>query len=276
MYTACLISAWLVFGVIVAGNGNIAVVQDPAGSRGAPPVKRNVQISLDVDAGVLIENWEGKRLGVDFKTGKALDEIAGARVITHETSSTFVLPFDKSGKFYQLSIDVKSECTANLSMTGPGFVTGFHNLSLRPREIQKLGLASNGAALTFTSSRAGSGPQIFLTAQSARDQPSYRFEVTAASLDTGKTVSVSTDMIAGRLLFNADDTNKVQFSVMMRRTNPGGIRGTYQHHDISFARTNRYAMKFNSWDGKGELCFYDLCDGCEKEPCTKLKNESLK
>ena len=68
---------------------------------------------------------------------------------------------------------------------------------------------------------------------------------------------------------------KDSFTVKMRRTNPGGTRDTYTQQDISFNKTNSYAMDFGQWDGKGDMCFYDWCDSCEKRQCTKLKNESI-
>jgi hypothetical protein len=248
----------------------------PPSKPGEPQAARTVQLSLDVDADVLIENADGKRLGLDFKTKKFVEEIPGARMITRDASSTFVLPFDKSGKLYLVSISSRStaQTAADLSMTGPGFVVGFRELALKAGVIQKVSISSNGSELSFTATQDGPTPQLFLTTQSGRDKPSFRFEVVASLLSNGKTIRVNLDLEKGRLYFKTDDSKKGAFSVMMRRTNPGGGRETYKHQNISFARDNGYAMDFGPWDGKGEICFYDRCDGSEAVPCTKLANES--
>src|SRR6266851_2681031 len=84
-------------------------------------VAKTVQIFLDADADVLVENSDGKRIGLDFKSRKFVNEIPDARVISQETSATYVLPFDKSGKPYLVTVSGKSaaKVDADLSMTGP-------------------------------------------------------------------------------------------------------------------------------------------------------------
>src|SRR5947208_3186709 len=101
---------------------------------------KTVQILLDADADLLIENSDGKRLGLDFQSKKFVNEIPEARVIDREGSSTFVLPFDKSGKPYKVTVSGKSTSNVNadLSMTGPGFVVGFRGLGLMSGQVQKL------------------------------------------------------------------------------------------------------------------------------------------
>ena len=94
-------------------------------------------------------------------------------------------------------------------------------------------------------------------------------------LAAGKTITVDLDTDKGRLYFKSDDVKKDGFTVMMRRTNPGGARDMFAHQNISFGKANSYAMDFGQWDGKGEMCFYEWCDSCEKRQCTKLKNESM-
>src|SRR5438105_2486394 len=217
---------------------------------------RTVQILLDVDADLLIENSDGKRTGLDFKSGKFVDEIPGARVISGEASSTYVLPLDKSGKPYKLSVSGKSSTPviADLSMTGPGFVIGFRGLGLVSGQVQKLSMASNG--LSFTANQDGPSPQFFLTTQSGRGKPSYRFEVTSSLLIAGKTFTLDLNADKGWLYFKTDDAQKDSFAVMMRRTNPGGTRDVFTHKDISFSAKNSYAMDFGQWDGKSALCFY--------------------
>jgi len=236
-----------------------------------------VQISIDTVADVLIENSDGKRIGFDFSTKSFVNEIPGARNIDRETSATFVLPSDKAEKVYKLAVSGKSgsALTAILSIAGPGFINGFRSLPMPPGQIQRMSVSSDGTALSLTASQDGSTPQLYFTNQSGRDKPSYRFEVSARTLSPGKTISVKLDLAGGRLSFNSDDPRKTGFSVMMRRTKPGGARETYNHQDVSFGRANNYALDFGNWDGKGDGCFYEKCSDCSESQCTKLKNEYL-
>jgi len=237
---------------------------------------KTVQISLNVDADVLIENSEGKRVGLDFQSRKVVNEIHEARVVSGESSSTFVLPFDKSGKLYKVTVSGKSstKADADLSMSGPVFVVGFRSVPLTSGQIQTVTIGSNGLHLSLTANQDGPTPQLFMTAQSGRGKPSYRFEVASSLLKTGKTITVDLDTDKGRLYFKTDDAMTDSFTVKMRRTNPAGPRDMFTHQDISFGRMNSYAMDFGQWDGKGDICFYEVCDSCKANQCTKFKNES--
>src|SRR5882762_7136046 len=81
-------------------------------------IAKTVQISLNVDADLLIENSEGKRLGLDFKSRRFVNEIPAAQFVSKETSATYVLPFDKSGRPYAVTLSGKSATgvDADLSM----------------------------------------------------------------------------------------------------------------------------------------------------------------
>jgi hypothetical protein len=237
--------------------------------------QRTVQISLDTDANILIEKSDGKRIGFDFTTKTLVNEIPEARSIDREMSSTFVLPYDKTGKPYKVAIAGKpgSAPAAILSMAGPGFIAGVRGLKLSVGQIQRMSISSDGSGISLMTNEDGATPQLFFTTQSGRDKPSYRFEVASPSASRGKTISVNLDLTNGRLYFKSEDTRKIGFSVMMRRTNPGGGRDTYNHQDVSFARSNSYALNFAPWDGKGDACFYEKCAGCDESHCTNLKNE---
>src|SRR5216684_4516955 len=114
-------------------------------------IAKTVQISLNVDADLLIENSEGKRVGLDFKSRKFVNEIPEARVVSGESSSTFVLPFDKSGKLYKVTVSGKSstKVDADLSMSGPGFVVGFRSVPLTSGQVQTMTIGSNGLHLSL-------------------------------------------------------------------------------------------------------------------------------
>ena len=72
------------------------------------------------------------------ETSKLFDEIAGVRTITREGSLTFVVLNDKWAGPCQMSVSGKSSVPvpANLSLTGPGFVSGFHDLKIAKDLIQ--------------------------------------------------------------------------------------------------------------------------------------------
>jgi len=239
---------------------------------------RTVQVSLDTDADVLIENSDGKRLGFDFTTRKFVSEIPDAQSLDRETSSIFILPYDKTGKPYKIAVSGKpaSAPAATLSITGPGFITGVRSLKLSVGQIQKIVLSADGSSISYVAGDIGATPQLFITTQSGRDKPSYRFEVASSLLSPGKTIKVTLDLTGGKLYFNSDDGKKSSFELMMRRTNPGGVRQIYNHQAVSFGRANSYVLDFAQWDGKGEACFQEKCAGCNESQCTKLKNEYLK
>lgn len=241
-----------------------------------PPQARTLQILIDANVNVLITNTRGERYGFDLKNKNFVEEISGARSITREGSLTFIIPHEISGGTYRMSITGKSAdpVAANLSMTGPGFVSGVHDLKLSAGQPQNVTLAADGASVSLTANRTGVTPELFITTQSGRDKPSYRFEITADSLVPGKTISLNLDLPNGRLNFKTDDANKTSFSLLMRRTNPGGTRDTFRQHDVSFSRANSYALDFGKWDGKDEACFYETSIGVNDAPCIKLKNES--
>src|SRR5258708_3189286 len=282
MFKFCLPLIWL---VIVTTGFNFAArplnAQQPvrtpdSNAASSETIARTVQISLNVDADVLIENSEGKRLGLDFNTRKFVNEIPATRVVSGESSSTFVLPFDKSGKFYKVTVSGKSstKVDADLSMSGPAFVVGFRSVPLTSGQVQTMTIGSNGLHLSLTANQAGPTPQLFITAQSGRGKPSYRFEVASSLLKTGKTITVDLDIDKGRLYLKTDDPMTDSFTVKMRRTNPPGTRDMFAHKDISFGKMNSYAMDFGQWDGKSDICFYEVCDTCQANQCTRLKNES--
>jgi hypothetical protein len=279
VYFPLILLVIVITGINFAGwslNAQEPVRTPESNAASSETIAKTVQISLNVDADVLIEDSEGKRVGLDFKSRKFVNEIAEARVVSRESSSTFVLPFDKSGKLYRVISSGKSstKVDADLSMSGPGFVVGFGSIPLTSGQVQTMTIGSNGLHLSLTANQDGPTPLLFMTAQSGRGKPSYRFEVASTMLKTGKTITVDLDTDKGRLYLKTDDAMKDSFTVKMRRTNPAGTRDMFAHKDISFGGMNSYAMDFGQWDGKGDICFYEVCDSCKASQCTKLKNES--
>lgn len=263
-----------IFGLIVAALLHVA----PHASRTlALPSQQltAVQISINADADVLITDSSGKRVGIDPATHKFVNEIAGAKTIEREGSSTCVLPYPSSVGPYVVMITgkVAGVTEADLSMIGPGFVVGVRKLRLKKDEVQRVDLWPTGTNVKVDANEDGPTPQLFLTSQSIRTEPSYRFEVASSFLSRGKSIWVELDSSAGWLTLASNDTKKSNFSVNMRRTNPGGTREGYMQHDVSFGQANSYRMDFGKWDGKGEIRFCQAVGPVA--PCTLLKNEAV-
>jgi hypothetical protein len=262
-----------IFALIVAA---LLCVAPHASKAFAPPGQQptTVQISINTDADVLITDASGKRIGIDPATHKFVNEIAGAKTIEREGSSTSVLPYPKSVGPYVVMITGKAAgvTEADLSMIGPGFVVGVRKLRLKKDEVQRVELWPTGTNIRVEANEDGSTPQLFLTSQSIRTEPSYRFEVASSFLSRGKSIWVELDNSAGWLTLASNDTKKSSFTVYMRRTNPGGTREVYLQQSVSFGEANSYRMDFGKWDGKSEIRFCQAAGSFA--PCTLLKNEA--
>jgi len=235
---------------------------------------RTIQIAIDADCDALIENRAHQRLGFDPQTAKVVNEIPGARILDRENAAMFVLPYDPTGKLYTIRVTGRSTTDANVTMTGPGFVIGVRQLHLKSGKTETIAMSSAGE-VSLTATEDGPTAQVFLTAQSGRSAPSYRFEVAAAFLSRGKTMTVALVMTGGGILrFNSDERKPVSFSVNMRRTNPSGSRDVYAHRNISFGKTNSYLMDFREWNGKGEMPFCEL-GPWDDQRCQGFKNEAV-
>jgi hypothetical protein len=283
MFTTRFMTGLIAGAVLVASNMSSRFIfsrdfAEPNVTSIEQTASRTVQISLDTDANVLIENSDGKRIGFDFTTKKFVGEIPDAHSLDRETSSIFILPYDRTGKPYRIAVSGRpgSAPAATLSITGPGFIAGVRSLKLSTREIQRIVISADGSSISYLAGDNGATPQLFATTQTGRDKPSYRFEVTCPFLSVGKTIKVTLDLGSGKLYFNSDDGKRSSFEVMMRRTNPGGVRQIYNHQAISFGRANSYVFDFAQWDGQGEACFQEKCVGCDESQCIKLKNEYAK
>ncbi len=250
----------------------------PVSKTFGPPIQpqKTVQISIDVEADVIITDHAGKRLGFDRTLRRSVNEIPESRMIEREGATTFVLPYKSVGDLYVVAVYGNSPTVtpANISMAGPGFVVGVRALQLKIDEVQTVDLSPNGKSISLTTGHDGPVPQIFLTTQSERSKPSYRFEVGNSFLSRGKRIWIELNSATGELLLASNETRKTVFTINMRRTNPGGTRDLYTQHDISFGRDNSYSMDFGKWDGKGEIRF---CEGVRlvNAPCTSLKNEAF-
>jgi hypothetical protein len=228
-----------------------------------------------VNADVLITNPDGKRIGIDFPTGKFVNEIPDARLIDGDTMAQFVLPYDPAGKPYTIMVTGKSKVTTpgDLSMTGPGFVIGVRSLTIRPGLIHTATISPNGSAVSITASQGLEMPRLFMTTQSDRTKPSYRFEISAASLSRGQTLSLELKSAEGRLFVKSTDPKKLDVTFQMRRTNPDGSRDIYSNRDVSLFGGYSYWMDFGRWDGKRDISFCRNISPDEGR-CGVFKNEA--
>jgi hypothetical protein len=234
-----------------------------------------VQISLSVEGDLLVTAPNGKSIGFDPRRNKAVNDIANARIINRENSSTYVLPFDNSGKPYVIVARART-AGADLTMTGPGFLVGFKGLPSSSTESSTFGIGSDGRLLSFTAGPEARTPELFITLQSGRGKPSYKFEISPPRLAPGRSVSVKVDPENGKFYFQDDDPAKGKYELLFRRTNAGGSRNTYLRRDISIGANDNYSMDFAGWDGKGDMCFYadENGSGFKNRQCVKLSNQN--
>jgi hypothetical protein len=233
-----------------------------------------VQITLSVEGDLFVTAPNGMSIGFDPGRKETLNDIPNAKIINGENSSTYVLPFDDSGKPYVVVARART-AGGDLTMTGPGFLVGFKGLPSNTTESSKMGIGSDGRLLSFTAGPEARTPEFFITI-SGRGKPSYRFEIKPLGLAQSRSVTVKVDPEKGKLYFRDDDPAKNKYELLVRRTNPGGTRSVYLRRDISFGARDNYMMDFASWDGKGDMCFVvdENGSGFENQQCIKLSNQN--
>ncbi|HKC62916.1 MAG TPA: hypothetical protein VKB86_04730, partial [Pyrinomonadaceae bacterium] len=186
---------------------------------------------------------------------------------------------DKSGKPYTILISgkpLKSKVETNLTLTGPGFLVGFKGIHLDALENLTATVSLDGKQLSFKATQDNDPPTLSYAVSAGHGKPSYKFEVSALRLSSGKSVAATLDLFAGLLFFKDDDREKNNYNVMMRRTNPDGTQNVYQRHDISFGTSDNYVMEYGKWDGRGAVCFkVDDGKGFDNSACVELSNEAV-
>jgi hypothetical protein len=254
-----------------------AVTTSTSQATGAQP--KTVRVSINSEAPLLITDSQGKRLGFDTEKQMAVNEIPGASVNYETPFPTYLLPFDKSGKPYIILISgkmLKSKTETDLTMTGSGFLVSLKGIRLNPGENLTATIGSDGRQLSFTAGQTGETPMLSYAISAGHSKPSYRFEVSFIKLSSGKTVTTTLDVNAGRLFIKDDDVKRNKFNAMMRRTNPDGTQNVYQHQDISFGTTDNYMMEYGNWDGQSAICFkVDDGKGFDNTVCVELADEAM-
>jgi hypothetical protein len=241
---------------------------------GPKSVPQTVQITLSVEGDLFVTAPNGKSVGFDPGRKQTVNDIPSARIINGENSSTYVLPFDESGKPYAIVARART-AGGDLTMTGPGFLVGFKGLPSNATESSTMGIGSDGRLLSFAAGPEARTPELFITI-SGRGKPSYRFEIRPFRLAQGRSVTFKVDPEKGRLYFQDDDPAKNKYELLFRRTNPGGTRNIYLRRDVSLGAQDNYMMDFAGWDGKGDMCFYadENGTGFENKQCVKLSNQN--
>ena len=234
---------------------------------------RQVKVSFSGVADLLITDPNKKQIGYDAKTKTEVNQIGGADIIysggdgleDYDYSPTYAMPYNPAAKTpYNILIsgnDVNSEEDADLSVEGPGFVIGFSDILLDPKEQLAVSIAPDGKTLSFTASSDGETPTIFITTEAGPNKPSYSFEVGGVSIDGGKTLTMTVDVEHGKVFFKDNDRNEDAYDVHIERTNADGTKIKFDAKDIDQPGSDNFEVDFSKWDGSHPLCVEDDDDG---------------
>jgi hypothetical protein len=128
-------------------------------------------------------------------------------------SPLYVLPYNTATakKPYQVLIsgkDLKKEVNADLEISAPGFVVGFEDIFLDPKEELTVSISPDGNTLTFTASADSETPAVYVTTEDGPNKPSYSFEVGGVAIDAGKSLTMTVDVDKGKVYFKDNDGNR--------------------------------------------------------------------
>lgn len=247
-----------------------------------------IYFSFGGEGDLLITDPNGKQIGYDGKKKSEVNQIPGATIIYNDGgldlnySPEYVLPYNAAAKKpYQVLIsgkDLKRETNADLEIAAPGFVVGFEDILLDPKEELMVSISPDGNTLTFTASADGETPTIYVTTEDGPDAPSYSFEVGGVAIDAGKTLTMTVDADKGKVYFKDNDGNEDAYDVYVERTNPDGSEDFYEDDDLDIGKADNFEMDFSKWDGKGSMKFKtdEDNDGFGDEKVIEEKNESKK
>lgn len=220
---------------------------------------------------LLITDPASKQIGYDSKKKAEVNQISGAQIIYSDGgldlnySPEYALPYDaKAKKPYQVTIsgkDLAEEVNADLQIDAPGFVVGFEDILLDPKEELTVTLAPDGQTLSFTASADGETPTIFVTTEDGPNNPSYSFEVGGVSIDAGKTVTMTADVDKGKVYFKDNDGNEDAYDVHFERTNPDGTKVKFDQNDLNLQGADNFEVDIDKWDKTNQPCIEDDDDG---------------
>lgn len=253
--------------------------EDVEESEGNTNNTEEIYFSFGGEGDLLITDPNGKQIGYDGKKKAEVNQIQGAEIIYDDGgldlnfSPVYVLPYNATAKKpYQVLIsgkDLKQEVNADLEIAAPGFVVGFEDVLLDPKEELMVSISPDGNTLTFTASADSETPTIFVTTEDGPDKPSYSFEVGGVEIDAGKTLTMSVDIAKGKVYFNDNDGNEDAYDIHIERTNPNGTKVKFDQKDMKMKGKDSFEIDINKWDGENNPCIKDDDDddGFSDESC---------
>jgi hypothetical protein len=230
----------------------------------ADDAEEEIYFSFSGAGDLLITDPDGQKIGYDGKTKKEVNRISGAAILYHEGSFSpeYVLPYraEETEKNYRVLIsgnDLEKESKANLSVTAPGFVVGFENISLDPNEELKVSIAPDGQTLSFTASEDGETPNLFITVADGQAQPSYSFKVGGVKLEEGKTLTMTVDLKEGKVYFKDDDGDEDAYEIEFEKLNPDGTEVKFVKKNVKSEGEDNYQVDISNWDEETRPCLKD-------------------
>ncbi len=125
-----------------------------------------VEFFLTGGGDLLITNAAGQRIGYDPITARMVNEVTDAQVINLRGAAgpIYRLPLQEAGEWYDVTVSgqtIAREVSTNLVMVGPGYVVGFEDIRLQPKQTLEMSLSADGRQLIFEEGQATRAPKIF-------------------------------------------------------------------------------------------------------------------
>jgi hypothetical protein len=230
-----------------------------------------IYFSFGGEGDLLITDPNGRQIGYDAKKKAEVNQIPGAEIVYNDGgldlnySPEYVLPYSAAAKKpYQVLIsgrDLKAEVNADLEIAAPGFVVGFEDVLLDPKEELLVSISPDGETLTFTASADGETPTIYVMTEDGPNKPSYSFEVGGVAIDAGKTLTMTVDVDEGVVYFMDNDGNEDAYDIHIERTNANGTKVKFDRDDLNMKGKDSFEVDFKKWDDTEPPCVGDDDDG---------------
>lgn len=226
---------------------------------------------------MLIQTPDGNRVGYDFETGQEVNTLAGATAtygkygLGKDIPPTYTIPMPKDNAPITITIsgkDLQTETSADVMMTGNGYVVGFESILLDPAETLVMQIHPDGRTVRFTASQDGETPAMFIAQDPANDtDPGYLFDVGGAQLDADKTMTFT--LADNALQISDDDGNVDQYDIQITRIDDAGIN-RFKKDDVAINANAR--IDFSQWNGDGVVSLQEDAegDGYENEEVNPL------
>lgn len=252
--------------------------RDAEGSEGEGNAgnRDEIYFSFNGEGDMLITDPHGKQIGYNGVKKAEVNQITDAQIVYDDGgldlnySPEYILPYDSAAKKpYQLLLsghDLKEETAADLEVSGPGFVVGFDDVRLDPKEELRLTISPDGETLTFTASADGETPSIFVTTEAGPDKPSYKFEIGGVAIDSGNTLTMTVDTVRGKVLISDNDGNEDAFDIHFERTNADGTKIKFDEDDFNPKGKDNFEVDIKNWSADTKPCLKDtlFAGDCKK------------